>query len=565
MKKFNLFLMLLVFSWLSSGAWADVPRLINFQGRLTDSLGNVVSDGSYNIRFRIYDDSLAGNVLWEETTSVQTKAGLFTVLLGSTSAIPESSFYSANRWLGIKVGANSEITPRQRLASVGYSFQSNQWSSAGNDIYRNSGNVGIGTSSPLVNLHLQSIPSVNLLLDNSGTGNRWNIGVAAGNNNAIGFTYGGATKTYFQTNGDIWFGVTGGNVGIGTSTPVNKLDVEGAAAIGAAYSGAGTAPTNGLAVEGNVGIGTAAPEQKLHVFKGSAGSVTANANSVGIFENSTHSYISVISPSSFDRGILFGDEVSNVNGGIIYSGGYMSFLTNGGSNRMAINPSGNVGIGTTSPSARLHVKGAGFPNSFGYFDTDAANQDAGLRFQEAGVVKSHLFYAASTNTLDLFGEGFSGISIDAGGNVGIGTTAPTQKLHVVGNICATGSIGACSDLRYKTKLNRVSNALEKVLNLKGVYFNWKKDQYPDLNFEEDRQIGFVAQELKEILPEVVSQGTDGFYSIDYGKLTPLLVEAIKEEQILIGSLQKTIEQLEERLHKLESGTYQVAVPPAKEE
>jgi hypothetical protein len=109
-------------------------------------------------------------------------------------------------------------------------------------------------------------------------------------------------------------------------------------------------------------------------------------------------------------------------------------------------------------------------------------------------------------------------------------------------------------LRYKTNLKTVPNALEKVLNLRGVYFNWKKDQYPDLNFEADRQIGFVAQELKEILPEVVSQGTDGFYSVDYGKLTPLLVEAIKEQQKTIQSLEEKLEKLEKKFSRFTSQT-----------
>src|SRR4030065_1012243 len=137
-------------------AWADAPQLINFQGRLTDSLGNPVSDGSYSLRFRIYDDSLAGNVLWEETDPIQITKGLFTVLLGSTTSIPDSAFYSFNRWFGIKIGSNPEITPRQRLGSVGYAFQSGQWNSSGNDIYRNSGNVGIGTNSPAPKTHVEN-------------------------------------------------------------------------------------------------------------------------------------------------------------------------------------------------------------------------------------------------------------------------------------------------------------------------------------------------------------------------------------------------------------------------
>lgn len=103
------------------------------------------------------------------------------------------------------------------------------------------GLVGIGTSSPAAQLHIQSLSSANLILDNSGTADRWNIGVNTVNSNAIGFTYSGATKTYFKTNGDVIFGVTGGNVGIGESSPVANLHISsssGSASIRLDESGA---------------------------------------------------------------------------------------------------------------------------------------------------------------------------------------------------------------------------------------------------------------------------------------------------------------------------------------
>jgi hypothetical protein len=66
--------------------------------------------------------------------------------------------------------------------------------------------------------------------------------------------------------------------------------------------------------------------------------------------------------------------------------------------------------------------------------------------------------------------------------------------------------------------------------LRGVSYDWRQEEYPEKNFEHRRQIGFIAQEVKEVLPEVVSQDGEGYYSIGYSRIIPVLVEAIKEQQ-----------------------------------
>jgi hypothetical protein len=116
------------------------------------------------------------------------------------------------------------------------------------------------------------------------------------------------------------------------------------------------AVTNG----GNVGIGTLTPDTTLHVHKGSAGTVTADANSALVVENSTHAYVSILTPDASERGILFGEPSGNATGAILYNtpaalDGFV-FRTNGGNNRMAIRDNGFVGIGTTVPTERLDVK-----------------------------------------------------------------------------------------------------------------------------------------------------------------------------------------------------------------
>jgi hypothetical protein len=106
-------------------AYADVPRLINFQGRLTDAAGKYVSDGSYSVTFSIYSVPSGGSALWTETQSVTVTKGLFNVILGSVTPIPNSIFDSyVDTYLGILVEADAEMTPRQRLSSLGYAYYS---------------------------------------------------------------------------------------------------------------------------------------------------------------------------------------------------------------------------------------------------------------------------------------------------------------------------------------------------------------------------------------------------------------------------------------------------------
>jgi hypothetical protein len=105
-------------------ATAAVPQLMNYQGVLRDSAGVAVADGIYQVAFRLYDTpGPGGTALWEETEAVAPKGGLFTVSLGSVTPIPQSAFVS-DAYLAIQVGSDPEMTPRTRVASVGYAFQS---------------------------------------------------------------------------------------------------------------------------------------------------------------------------------------------------------------------------------------------------------------------------------------------------------------------------------------------------------------------------------------------------------------------------------------------------------
>jgi hypothetical protein len=140
------------------------------------------------------------------------------------------------------------------------------------------------------------------------------------------------------------------------------------------------------------------------------------------------------------------------------------------------------------------------------------------------------FVWADSTDADFQSTGPNQFLIRADGGVGIGTNSPSQQLHVAGNICATGTIGACSDERFKQHVQPVAGALDKIERLRGVSFDWKRNEFSDHQFAEGPQIGFIAQEVEKVLPQVVAKGSDGYLSVDYGRLAPVLVEAIKEQQ-----------------------------------
>ena len=111
----------------------------------------------------------------------------------------------------------------------------------------------------------------------------------------------------------------------------------------------------------------------------------------------------------------------------------------------------------------------------------------------------------------------------AAGNVGIGTDAPQYKLHVVGDIFASGDISAFSDARKKTNIKRIDNALEKVLSLNGYTFQRVEDGDGGRLY-----MGILAQEAERVVPEVVAKDGDGFLSVAYGNIVGLLIEAVRD-------------------------------------
>jgi hypothetical protein len=142
------------------------------------------------------------------------------------------------------------------------------------------------------------------------------------------------------------------------------------------------------------------------------------------------------------------------------------------------------------------------------------------------------------------------------GKTAIGHANPTEMLDVNGNarlrsvgsgsyfsslnITSDGTLTtSTSDVRMKKNIVTITDALQKVLDLNGVSFSWKNDS------SNSRRLGFIAQEMERVLPEVVfTNPVDGLKGINYPEITALLAQAMKEQQVIIQKQQHDIDRLQ---------------------
>ncbi|MBI5216822.1 MAG: hypothetical protein HY960_13805 [Ignavibacteriae bacterium] len=279
-----------------------------------------------------------------------------------------------------------------------------------------------------------------------------------------------STTPYFIGNSSI-FDING-KVGFGTTNPQNIIDVEGGVAIGSTYSGTIVAPSNGLIVEGNTGIGTSSPGYNLDGLSSSRFLTLDASSNDPIFEIARNT-----SSTNYGNGQIDFINYHNTtykrlayiqaltNGTSTNKGGHLRFFTkndagtNNGLERMRITSDGNIGIGTVNPLSTLTVtSNITSPNavlSVTNSNTSSNVQTYALKVTGGQVINTGMSPASygvyvqgggaansGSNSYGLYvlsGSGTGGnYAAYFGGNVGIGTINPTQKLDVAGTVKMTG-------------------------------------------------------------------------------------------------------------------------------
>jgi len=200
------------------------------------------------------------------------------------------------------------------------------------------------------------------------------------------------------------------------------------------------------------------------------------------------------------------------------------------------------GIGTTSPAREFHIAGASAAEMLFEQTTAIADGKKWNLFTNGGNGST-----ASNFKVRLLNDALSSgpvylTILGSSGNVGIGTETPGYLLHVNGTLAASGSTisasySTWSDGRYKEKISTLDNQLDKIEKVKSVSYFWKKDKFTE-KFPTTKQIGFIAQDIEKIYPELVTIDNKGYKAVEYGKFAPILVEAVKELNAKNGYLKK---------------------------
>jgi len=172
-------------------------------------------------------------------------------------------------------------------------------------------------------------------------------------------------------------------------------------------------------------------------------------------------------------------------------------------------------------------------NIFTVTNINASNLITASNITTSNLTTSNIFTGSNINAsgnISAGGNITATSNISAGGNI-----AATSNISAGGNIAATGDVTAASDIRIKTNIIEIDSPLEKISQLRGVYYT----RLDDSNTSPSRHLGVIAQEVELVLPEVVSTDTseNKNKSVAYGNIVALLIEAIKAQQSTIEGIQ----------------------------
>jgi hypothetical protein len=434
------------------------------------------------------------------------------------------------------------------------------------------GNVGIGTTDPQEKLHVQNyttgeshqamfkggavtVGDYSYISLNNGYGSEYNkeVRLAAvaelGASNKTGF----AILTSPDSNGASGherLRVTAdGNVGIGTTSPTAKLDINDSSNDVSLTNTANYAINTGSAISArhyrNVNLET--PQMEWSI----GGSTDLNWKKLATIVINDANY------AGFGAEVEITDFSGNYGSsmaqyGDVYRGGLSIFHRAG----TGIEPKqGIITINNDiAPYIRIY-KIAGSGNSSyqiqvkspGNYRQINVKLEEGIGNQVASITPHANDTNGSTSggtayTPDTYTNGnqfktaFPTVTANRGNilyRLGVVNTAPSYPLDVTGTIRATGDVIAYSDIRVKENIKTIDNALDKVKALRGVEYN-KIDN-------SEKSVGVIAQEIEEVIPEVVREDDQGMKSVAYGNITAVLIEAIKEQQKQIDELKKQLD------------------------
>jgi len=469
-------------------------------GNALNSTGQIGSTNAQDVKFisnNIASGILTKDGLWGFGTkdpNSKLHINTFTGQNGLRVQISGSTKFLVNSAGGVSVGSASIAPPNGLLVS---------------------GNTGIGTTSPLSKLHVQTGSSgispffQSVVTAESSTNTYMNI--LAPSVNETGILFGNNSSS-----------VSGGII--------YNSAFQGSAPNALQFRTNGNFPRMVLTAAGQVGIGTTAPLSKLHALSGGSGAIPI-ANTVITAENSTSSYVSLLAPSSTETGIIFGHNANAASGGIIYNNPSLKngfqFRTNGNITRMVLSTGGRLGIGALDP---------------GIFKVRIVQDFGGLALEDINGVNWEFAIGFPVGNLNLLRGGIAKGFFDSN----------------------TGQYFTFSDMRLKTNIQPMAAVLEKISQLKPSAFQLihiGNKQYYN---------GFIAQDVMKIFPDLVFHNVEekrkiDLYSLNYSGFGVIAIKGIQEliktneeSRAEIDCLKYEIQNLKSEIHEIKTVVFKNA-------
>ncbi|MDY8137943.1 tail fiber domain-containing protein [Aquimarina sp. 2201CG5-10] len=368
---------------------------------------------------------------------------------------------------------------------------------------------------------------------------------------------------------DIVLGLGGGKVGIGNNvSPAYQLDVTGTGRFTDVLTiGNYTLPTtdgsSGQVLTTN-GTGVVSwSDASENIFEVSNSVVLPNTSVVSISNddfvfgsisltddsgtsNDNHKFFFDKSKAAFRAGAVLDDRWDDANRG------YFSFAVG---DRTEASSDFTIAIGSTAKATAIYATAIGSAAEAQANNSVAIGSGAiAYSFGETAIGKHNTTYSPNSTTawnendrLFVIGNGENAISrsnalvILKNGDVGIGDSTPDVALDVVGDINYTGTIADVSDRRLKENFKPIDDVLVKIMAIEGLSYTMKDDD------KKVREYGVIAQDVQKVFPEMVKviEKEEGYLGVSYTQLIPVLLEAIKEQQKEIESLQSKVDKIDQ--------------------
>ncbi len=432
------------------------------------------------------------------------------------------------------------------------------WNNSGSNIYFNTGKVGIGDNSPVATftvgngdkLQIHGSDGDIVFKDDQGSLRFANVNGSnspmihmfqSGTNNSTRMLV--AHSPNFPSWGIQYNDTSDAFNYIGDNLPIMQVQLSG---------------------QRRIGIGTFSPESKVHVLNNSSTGFGHLKLTEEQFDYSRITFNNTVHSPFWDIAARCDTNLAN---------GQLNFYYSGVGDIVSVNARRRVGINDASPGWPLEINGNGQSRTVNVYNTLPTTSTSTFNYgvlvnlgqsNNSGFPRLFNLYGYSTDADAYLSYGVYGLASNASnfnyGVYGVAATVTGYAVYGSGNIYSTGQY-LPSDRKLK-RLNRsYSEGLQTVMDLRPTRYEYDRNTYDFMNLPEGEQYGFIADEVRDVLPNLVKRSFQGydeptsdthegqgveFDAVNYTSLIPILVSAVQEQQAQIEALQKRIQELENR-------------------